>query len=253
MGTGNGENTMATRRITGRAAVSSPAMDMTKIDPAKLDILALGGAKVSLDIPSDATLVQGEETLKQLAAAHGHLERAVQKIGWMIGKVLHTIRERNLYKQEGFDSWTSYLAALPTRVALSERTAWNMVGLVEAFPSLTQGQFAQFGVGLLLKAKQYKITEKDDPARYQQILNEAVKGTVKQFEQNIKETRRLIAGNAPASPPAELHTISIKDVTSETRDKWQGLLKQFDGTAAELIADMIAVYEEADVPAETTA
>jgi hypothetical protein len=188
---------------------------------------ALGFTDVSVTIPENATLAEVENTLQLAITGYRRLSEASERLKPIIGRILLTVQERNLFKPD-YKNFTQFLMdRVVVGMGLGRSHAFDSLRIARAFPNMSTEDYSRFGASRLLLAA--KITDESKEG-YKDVLKDLAKVTVEEGRAKVKEL-------APSST-ATSYTISIR-VTPEVKAEWIELMDAVEVTPGELFAQMI--------------
>lgn len=219
-------STQITRRASMRSGFSPDN------GPAGLMKAALGFTEVSVAIPENATLADVEKSLQLAINGYKRLSEASERLKPIIGRILLTVQERNLFKPE-YKNFTAFLMdRVVIGMGLGRSNAFDSLRIARAFPTMSAEDYSRYGASRLLLAA--KITDEKHPD-YKDVLKQMSTLTVEEGKNKVKELR--------PSGSQSSYTISIR-VSPETKAEWVELSEAVDITPGELLGAMISAYKK---------
>lgn len=141
-------------------------------------------AKVSVNIPTDATLEQVMPTLSALCGGMAQLDAGRERLKPVIGRILLTIQTRKLYKQK-YPHFAQFLEKeiLNGGIKLGRSTAFEALRIARAFPSLTTEEYGKYGATRLLEASKF-TSESRNQSGWKGVLDKALTApTIEAFKE----------------------------------------------------------------------
>lgn len=223
---------MASRMSTRKQIPGSFNVPGTDNGPQGLMKAALGFTDISVEIPENATLHEVENTLQLAITGYRRLSEASERLKPIIGRILLTVQERNLFKPD-YKNFTQFIMdRVVVGMGLGRSHAFDSLRIARAFPTMSTEEYSRYGASRLLLAA--KLTDESKEG-YKDILKDLSKVTVEEGRAKVKE----LTPNSKASS----YTISIR-VTPEVKGEWVELMDSVDITPGELFAQMIKSVRE---------
>ncbi len=195
----------------------------------------LGGIKINVNIPPDATLAQVEQTLEIGIDRYRDLTEAREQIMPILGRILYEVRERKLFRP-GHKNFTGWLRSFSQRVKMAPSTLFDTLKVVRSSPSLSTEEYQRYGAARLLLVS--RVADETKP-EYKELLAESLTMTVDDFRERVQEIR---AKGQDARPKP--HIIAVR-ASQQSWDRWQELVKANPNvTIAELFASVIDHFYE---------
>lgn len=225
-------STVIARKSDKKSPVSSPDNGLGLDNgPQGLMRAAVGFTEIKLEIPEDATLKQVEATLQLAITGYKRLSEASERLKPIIGRILLTVQERNLFKPD-YKNFTAFLMdKVVGEMGLGRSNAFDSLKIARAFPSMTNEEYQRYGASRLLLAA--KITD-ESKADFREVLTDATKVTVEEFKNRIKSARSVTATS---------YVISVR-VAPQVKADWTALIESVEGTTpGELFGKLMDAYK----------
>lgn len=230
----NAQNAPRARKsLPGRSIERASAATGVLVDsgPSGLLRAALGFTDVTVNIPINATLVEVEATLQLAVNGYKRLSEASERLKPIIGRILLTVQERNLFKPT-YRNFTQFLMdRVVVGMGLGRSNAFDALKIARAFPSMSQEEYMRHGASRLLLAA--RVTDESQEG-YQDFLKESTSLTVEELKNKIKETQ--------GTQSASSYTISIR-ISPELKAQWLELQESTQLGASELFEQMLTAYK----------
>lgn len=198
--------------------------------PQALMKAAVGFTDIKLEIPEDATLSQVEVTLQLAITGYKRLSEASERLKPIIGRILLTVHERNLFKP-AYKNFTAFLMEkVVGEMGLGRSNAFDSLKIARAFPSMTNEEYQRYGASRLLLAA--KITD-ESKADYKDVLKESSTITVEELKDRIKATRTVTATS---------YVVSVR-VPPAVKADWTALIESVEMTPGDLFGKLIEAYK----------
>lgn len=185
-----------------------------------------------MDIPTDATLGQVEETLGLAIKGYQRLYNGIETIKPLIGRILLTIEERKLFRPT-YKNMTEFLAkVVEEQMKFSRTSATDALRIAKKFPSLTADEYKNYGATRLLYAAQVTSEAKED---YRTLLDESTRMTAEEFKSLVDSQ----AAQRRLEKPGVKTVILTMRVPPETKLAFEQLLESTGQTAGDLLTVMV--------------
>lgn len=215
-------------RTTARTTVHRTVSGLEQSPDQAVMKAALGFQEISVDIPTNATLSQVEETLSVAIEGYKRLANGIERIKPLIGRILFTIEQRKLFRPT-YKNMTEFLSTVVEgQMKFSHTSATDALRIAKKFPTLTADQYQNYGATRLLYAAQ--VTSEAEEG-YKELLDESTRMTTEEFKTVVDSQKQQKALDKPGVKTVVL----TMRVLPEVKMQFDTLLASLDVPAGDLL------------------